>query len=268
MSGQRHHRQRILPEVGQAGQDRLRQASVLIVGVGGLGSPAALYLAAAGVGRLGLLDDQRVELSNLQRQTLFVDADQGRPKVEAARDRLLAIDPSLRVEALRDTFRPANAASLVTAYDVVVDGTDAFETKFLLNDAAILVGRPLVHGAVLQWSGQVTTVLPGGPCLRCLFGEPPDPGSVPSCEEAGILGAVTGMVGSVQAEEALKVLLGAGSPLQGRLWQHDGLRGETRVIAFPKDPACPVCSAKPVITDLAHYADQVSPRGHVVAQAR
>jgi molybdopterin-synthase adenylyltransferase len=265
MSGERHHRQRILPDVGEDGQARLRRSSVLVVGVGGLGSPAALYLAAAGVGRIGLLDDQRVELSNLQRQVLFVDADQGRPKVEAAHDRLLAIDPSLEVEAIRDTFRAANAAALYAAYDLVIDGTDAFETKFLLNDAAILGKRPLVHGAVLQWRGQVTTVLPGGPCLRCLFGDPPDPGSVPSCEQAGILGAVTGMVGTVQAEEALKVLLGVGSVLQGRLWQHDGLRGETRVIGFPKDASCPVCSAHPVITDLARYADQVSPRGHVLA---
>lgn len=268
MTDARHQRQRILPEVGQAGQDRLRRSSVLIVGVGGLGSPAALYLAAAGVGRLGLLDDQRVELSNLQRQTLFATSDLGRPKVEAARDRLLALDPSLQVDAIRDTFRPANAATLVAAYDLLVDGTDAFETKFLLNDAAIIVGRPLVHGAVLQWSGQVTTVLSDAPCLRCLFGEPPEPGSVATCEEAGILGAVTGLVGSLQAEEAIKVLLGVGSPLTGRLWQHDGLRGETRVIAFPRDAACPVCSAHPVITDLAKYADQVSPRGHVLAQTR
>lgn len=264
MSDERHQRQRILPEVGEAGQARLRDASVLIVGVGGLGSPAALYLAAAGVGRIGLLDDQRVELSNLQRQTLFVEADQGRPKVEAARDRLLAIDASLRVEAIRDTFRPVNAAAFARAYDLVIDGTDAFEYKFLLNDAAIILRRPLVHAAVLQWTGQVTTVLPGGPCLRCLFGNPPDPGSVPTCEEAGILGAVTGMVGTVQAEEALKVLLGVGEPLAGRLWQHDGLRGETRVIAFPHDPECPVCSTHPLVTDLSSYADRVSPRGHVL----
>lgn len=268
MSDVRHQRQRILPEVGEAGQERLRRSSVLVVGVGGLGSPAALYLAAAGVGRIGLLDDQRVELSNLQRQTLFADADQGRSKVDAARDRLLAIDPSLRVESIRDTFRPGNAAALYAAFDLVVDGTDAFETKFLLNDAAIIAQRPLVHGAVLQWTGQATTVLPGGPCLRCLFANPPDPGSVPSCEEAGILGAVTGMVGTVQAEEALKVLLGVGAPLQGRLWQHDGLRGETRVIGFPKDASCPVCSVHPVITDLARYADQVSARGHFLASPR
>lgn len=268
MTDERHQRQRILAEVGHAGQDRLHRSSVLVVGMGGLGSPAALYLAAAGVGRLGLIDDQRVELSNLQRQTLFAEEDLGRPKVDAARDRLLALDSSLQVDAIRDTFRPANAAALVAAYDLLVDGTDAFETKFLLNDAAIIVGRPLVHGAVLQWSGQVTTILPGGPCLRCLFGEPPDPGAVPTCEEAGILGAVTGLVGSLQAEEALKVLLRAGSPLSGRLWQHDGLGGETRVIPFPKDASCPVCSAHPVIRDLAQYADQVSPRGHVLAKAR
>lgn len=268
MTADRHHRQRVLPQVGQAGQDRLHRASVLVVGVGGLGSPVALYLGAAGVGRIGLLDDQRVDLSNLQRQTLFDEADLGRPKVDAGRDRLLELDPSIAVDAIRDTLAPANAAALFAAYDLVVDGTDTFETKFLLNDAAILVGRPLVHGAVLQWSGQVTTVLPGGPCLRCLFSEPPDPGAVPSCEEAGILGAVTGLVGSLQAEEALKVLLGAGTPLQGRLWQHDGLAGETRVIAFPRDPRCPVCSDHPIIRDLARYDEQVSPRGHVLTPTR
>lgn len=268
MSGDRHHRQRILSEVGEAGQARLQRASVLVVGIGGLGSPAALYVAAAGVGRIGLLDDKSVELSNLQRQTLFADGDQGRAKVEAGRDRLMALDPALQVDALRDTFRPANAAALLEAYDVVIDGTDAFETKFLLNDAAIIMKRPLVHGAVLQWMGQATTVLPGGPCLRCLFGNPPDPASVLTCEDAGILGAVTGMVGSVQAEEALKLLLAAGDPLSGRLWQHDGLRGETRVITFPRDPACPVCSAHPMITDLSRYTDQVSPRGHVLATSR
>jgi adenylyltransferase/sulfurtransferase len=268
MTGERHHRQRILPQVGQAGQDRLYRASVLVVGIGGLGSPVALYLGAAGVGRIGLIDDQRVELSNLQRQALFDHADLGRPKVEAGRDRLLELDASITVDAIRGTLTPGNAASLFAAYDLVVDGTDAFETKFLLNDAAILTRKPLVHGAVLQWTGQVTTILPGGPCLRCLFLEPPDPGAVPSCEEAGILGAVTGIVGSLQAEEALKVLLGAGAPLQGRLWQHDGLAGESRVIAFPKDLGCPVCSDHPVIKDLARYAEQVSPRGHVLAATR
>jgi len=164
-----------------------------------------------------------------------------------------------------ETFRPANAARLLNDYEIIVDGTDAFETKFLLNDAAILMATPLIHAAALQWGGQVITVLPGGPCLRCLFHGPPDPEAVPSCEEAGIMGAVTGVIGSLEAEEAIKVVLGAGEPLRGRILQHDGLRGETRVIEFPRDPECPLCSAQPRIRDLSRYAEQVSARGHVMA---
>ncbi len=264
MTDLRHHRQRILPEVDEPGQRRLQEASVLIVGLGALGSPAALYLAAAGVGRIGLLDDQRIELSNLNRQILYQDGDQGRFKVEAARDRLHALDPSLQLDPIVANFRPSNAGRLVPDYDLIVDGTDAFETKFLLNDVAILLKKPLIHGAALQWGGQVLTVLAGGPCLRCLFREPPDPGAVPTCEEAGIMGAVTGVIGSIQAEEALKVLLGAGESLRGRIFQHDALRAENRTIEFPRDPDCPVCSAHPRIGDLARYTEQVSARGHML----
>lgn len=263
MTDARHHRQRIMDEVGEAGQQRLERATVAIVGVGGLGSPVALYLAAAGVGRIGLIDDQDVELSNLNRQIIFEECDVGRPKVEAAAGRLLLLDAGLRVDARRENVRASNVAELYTDYDLVVDGTDAFETKFLLNDAAVLTRKPLVHGAVLRWGGQVTTVLPDAPCLRCLFREPPEPGDVQTCEEAGIIGAATGVVGSVQAEEVIKVLLGVGNPLSGRIFQHDGLLGETRTTAFPRDPDCPVCSSQARITDLRRYAEQVSPRGHV-----
>jgi molybdopterin-synthase adenylyltransferase len=264
MTTARHHRQRILSEVGDAGQQRLDRASVAIVGIGGLGSPVALYLAAAGVGRLGLVDDQQVELSNLNRQIVFEECDVGRPKVEAAAGRLLLIDAALRVDARQESVRASNVADLFADYDLVVDGTDAFETKFLLNDAAVLLRKPLVHAAVLQWGGQVTSVLPDSPCLRCLFREPPEPGDVQTCEEAGIIGAATGVLGSVQAEEALKILLGVGTPLSGRIFQHDGLRGEARITTFPRDPDCPVCSSRARITDLARYAEQVSPRGHVL----
>jgi adenylyltransferase/sulfurtransferase len=260
----RHHRQRIMDEVGEAGQRRLEGAAVAIVGVGGLGSPVALYLAAAGVGRLGLIDDQDVELSNLNRQVIFEECDVGRPKVEAAAGRLLLLDAGVRVDARRENVRAANVAEIFSEYDLVVDGTDAFETKFLLNDAAVLLRKPLVHGAVLRWGGQVTTVLPGGPCLRCLFREPPEPGDVQTCEEAGIIGAATGVIGSVQAEEAIKVVLGVGTPLSGRIFQHDGLLGETRTTPFPRDPDCPVCSSRARIRDLARYEEQVSPRGHVL----
>jgi molybdopterin/thiamine biosynthesis adenylyltransferase len=261
---ERHHRQRILDEVGEAGQQRLEGASVAIVGLGGLGSPVALYLAAAGVGRLGLIDDQAVELSNLNRQILFEDCDVGRPKVEAAAGRLLILDSSLRLDPRQENVRSSNVESIVGAYDLVVDGTDSFETKFLLNDAAVLLRKSLVHGAVLRWGGQATTVIPDGPCLRCLFRDPPDPGEIQTCEEAGIIGAATGVIGSVMAEEALKLLLNAGAPLSGRIFQHDGLQGEARVTSFPRDPDCPVCSARARITDLARYDEQVSPRGHVL----
>ena len=260
----RYHRQRILAEVGEAGQDRLERGSVAIVGLGGLGSPVALYLAAAGVGRLGLIDDQRVERSNLNRQILYEDGDVGRPKVEAAANRLRNLDATLRLDVRQESVRSANIAEVFGAYDLVVDGTDSFETKFLLNDAAVLLHKPLVHGAVLQWGGQVTTIIPDGPCLRCLFAEPPDPGDVLSCEEAGIMGAATGVIGSVQAEEALKLLLGVGSPLSGRIFQHDGLNGEARITTYPRDAECPVCSPRARIVDLSRYDEQVSPRGHVL----
>lgn len=260
----RHHRQRILEEVGEAGQQRLEDASVAIVGVGGLGSAVALYLAAAGVGHIGLIDDQRIDLSNLNRQVLYSEPDIGKPKVEVAAQRLLAIDPHLRVEAFNETIGLSNICERFDQHDLVIDGTDAFETKFLLNDAAVLLRKPLVHGAVLQWGGQVTTILPEGPCLRCLFRDPPEPDAVQTCEEAGIMGAATGVIGSVQAEEALKVLLGVGDPLRGRIFQHDGLHAETRITSFARDPGCPVCSARASITDLAHYTEQVSARGHVL----
>jgi molybdopterin/thiamine biosynthesis adenylyltransferase len=262
----RHHRQQILSQVGEAGQEALRSSSALVVGMGGLGCPAALYLAAAGVGRLGLLDDQEVELSNLQRQVLFADADRGRPKPLAAGERLQALDPAIELVPLLDTFRADNAERILRGYDVVIDGTDAFETKFLLSDAAVITRARLVHGAVLGWAGQVSTIVPGGACLRCLFREPPDMGAVPSCEEAGILGPVTGVVGSFQALEAIKVLLKTGDLLSGRILQFDGLRGSTRVTTFPRDPDCPACSEKRWITDLSHYADQVSPRGHLITR--
>ena len=259
----RHHRQLILAEVGEAGQQKLERAAVGIVGIGGLGSPVAIYLAAAGVGRLGLIDDQDVEASNLNRQIIFEECDIGRPKVEAAAGRLLLIDAGIRVDVRHESVRASNVAQLFADYDLVIDATDAFETKFLLNDAAVLLRKPLVYGSVLRWGGQVTTVIPDGPCLRCLFREPPEPGAVQTCEEAGVIGAATGVIGSVQAEEVLKLILGVGAPLSGRIFQHDGLNGETRVTTFPRDPDCPVCSPRASITDLARYEEQVSPRGHV-----
>lgn len=238
----RYSRQLVLPEVGGAGQARLRAASVLVVGAGGLGSPAALYLAAAGVGRLGLADGDRVDLSNLQRQILHATDDLGRPKVESARERLLRLNPLVHVEAHGERVTEANAARLVGGYDVVISAVDNPEARYVLNDTCVRLGRPLVEAGVVGFTGFLMTVLPErGPCFRCVFPEPPaDP---PTCAEAGVLGALTGVLGSLQALEALKLLLGRGEVYAGRLLTVDGLSGRFREVPWPRDPACPACGA-------------------------
>jgi len=238
----RYARQTLLAEVGEEGQRRLKAARVLVVGAGGLGSPVALYLAAAGVGRIGLVDSDRVELSNLHRQVLFATGDLGRGKVDAAAERLRGLNPEIEVVAHRERFTPANALDLVRAYDVVADGTDNFPTRYLVNDACVLAGRPNVFASVLRFAGQATVFWPGhGPCYRCLFPEPPKPGLVPSCGEAGVLGALPGLLGAIQATEVLKLLLGAGEPLIGRLLLVDTLAARFREIRFPRRPDCPAC---------------------------
>ncbi|HEY3287538.1 MAG TPA: molybdopterin-synthase adenylyltransferase MoeB [Gemmatimonadaceae bacterium] len=238
----RYARHLALPQVGAAGQERLRASSVLIVGLGGLGSPAALYLAAAGVGRLGLVDDDCVDESNLQRQVLHGTAAIGRSKVESARQRLHDLNPHVVLEAVAERLTPANALAVIGAYDVVIDGTDQFAVRYLVNDACIITGRPNVYGSVHRFEGQISVFgAPGGPCYRCLFPEPPAPGTVPNCAEGGVLGVLPGIIGSMQAAEAIKLLLGIGTPLIGRLLHFDALTMRTHEVAFARDADCPMC---------------------------
>ncbi len=250
----RYARHLILPEVGREGQRRLARASVLLVGAGGLGSPAALYLAAAGVGRLGVVDHDVVDATNLQRQILYGDADVGRAKVEAANERIAQANPHVDVTLHRERLTGANARAIIRAYDLVVDGSDNFPTRYLVNDACVLERVPYVYGAVLRWEGQASLFgAPDGPCYRCLFPEPPPPGLVPNCAEAGVLGVLPGIVGSLQALEAVKWIIGAGSSLMGRLLIFDALYTEWREVRVPRSPDCPVCGDHPTQRDLIDY---------------
>jgi len=248
----RYRRHLLLPEFGEAGQERLLSARVLLVGLGGLGCPIAQYLAAAGVGTLGLVDADEVEPSNLQRQILYGPADVGRPKVEVARARLAAQNPDVAVEPHPVRLRAANAEALLSQYDLVVDGSDNFPTRYLVNDACVRLGLPNVSGAILRFEGQVTVFAPGdgGPCYRCLHPAPPDPGSVPSCSEAGVLGVLPGLVALVQATEAVKLLTGLGEPLVGRLLLYDALGMSFSEFRLERDPGCPVCGDAPTLTGL------------------
>lgn len=248
---QRYSRHIILPEVGGKGQRRLQAARVFVVGAGGLGSPVALYLAAAGVGHLGLIDADRVDLSNLQRQILHHTPDVERPKVRSAKAKLQAMNPDVEVVTYEERLVAKNLCALTEGYDILVDGSDNFATKFLLNDAAVLLGKPLVYGGILRFAGQAMTVLPRkSACLRCLFLAPPPPGAVPSCQEAGILGAVAGVIGTIQATEVLKLILGLGEPLADRLLTYDALTARLRTVRIKPNPNCPVCGSRPHITTL------------------
>lgn len=249
----RYSRHIILPEVGGKGQRKLLESSVLMIGAGGLGSPAALYLAAAGVGRIGIVDFDVVDLSNLQRQILHGTEDVSRPKVESAVDRLTALNPDVRVEPHRVALSSDNALDLIGRYDLVVNGCDNFPTRYLLNDACVFLRKPWVDGSIFRFEGQVTSFVPGSGCYRCLFPEPPPPGMVPSCQEAGVLGVLCGVIGSVEALEAIKLLLGIGRPLAGRLLFFDALGGEFRRLKVRRNPACPVCGDSPTITRLIDY---------------
>jgi sulfur-carrier protein adenylyltransferase/sulfurtransferase len=244
---QRYARHLILPEVGPEGQRRLKAARVLLVGAGGLGSPAALYLAAAGVGHLGLVEFDLVDESNLQRQVLHGTKDVGRPKLDSARDRLRDLNPGVHVEGHAARLDRTNALGLVQDHDLVVDGTDNFATRYLVNDACVLTGRPNVYGSVFRFEGQASVFATAdGPCYRCLFPEPPPPGAVPSCAEGGVLGVLPGLIGLVQATETLKLLLGAGAPLVGRLLLVDALTMEFRQVKVRKDPRCPACGTREI----------------------
>jgi molybdopterin/thiamine biosynthesis adenylyltransferase/rhodanese-related sulfurtransferase len=250
----RYRRHLTLPELGVEGQQRLLEGRVCLVGVGGLGCPVAQYLAAAGVGSLGIVDFDVVDASNLQRQILYGGADIGRPKVEVAREKIAALNPDVRVEVHACRLDSGNALEILGAYDVVVDGTDNFPTRYLSNDACVMLGKPNVHGSIFRFDGQASVFdARKGPCYRCLYPEPPPPGAVPSCAEGGVLGILPGLVALVQATETLKLLTGIGEPLIGRLLQVDALRMEFREFRLRKDPACPACGAKPTIRELADY---------------
>jgi len=241
---ERYARHLVLPEVGVAGQQKLARARVVLVGAGGLGAPIALYLAAAGVGTLTLVDDDVVERSNLQRQVIHADARIGEPKVDSARTALNALNPGVRVETVRERLRAANVEAIVRGHDLVVDGADNFPTRYLLSAASVRLGLPLVYGAVHRFSGQVSVFDPrraDSPCYRCLFPRPPSAAEAPNCSEAGVLGVMPGIVGLLQANEALKLVLGIGEPLVGRLLCHDALAGTFRELRLPRDPDCPGC---------------------------
>ncbi len=250
----RYQRHLTLPEVGMDGQKKLKAASVLLVGAGGLGSPLALYLAAAGVGRLGLVDFDVVDETNLQRQVLYGTKDVGRPKLASARDRLLDLNPYVQLDLHEIRLTSDNALALIADYDLVADGTDNFPTRYLVNDASVLTGTPNIYASIFQFEGQVSVFgLPEGPCYRCLYPEPPPPGLVPSCAEGGVLGILPGFVGTLQATEVIKLLLGVGEPLVGRLLLIDALSTTFRTFKVRKNPACPVCGAHPSLTELIDY---------------
>ncbi|MDX2122507.1 MAG: molybdopterin-synthase adenylyltransferase MoeB [Gemmatimonadota bacterium] len=250
----RYSRHLLLPEVGVEGQRRLKGARVLLIGAGGLGSPAALYLAAAGVGTIGLVEFDVVDVTNLQRQILHGTAALGRPKLASAVERLHDLNPHVRVEPVAERLSSANALDILGRYDLVVDGSDNFPTRYLVNDACVLLGKPLVYGSIFRFEGQVSVFeAKRGPCYRCLYSEPPPPGLVPSCAEGGVLGVLPGIIGSLQALEAIKLLLGVGDSLVGRLVLFDALRLRFRELALRKDPDCPVCGPAPTVTALIDY---------------
>ena len=249
----RYSRHIIMPQVGSKGQRALLDAKVLIIGAGGLGSPISIYLTLAGVGRIGIVDFDVVDLTNLQRQILHHNDDVGRPKVESALDTLKAYNPDVDVVIHEEPLTSANALEIVSAYDVVVNGADNFPARYLVNDAAYLSGKPLVDGSILLFDGQATVYIPGTGCYRCLFPEPPPPGEVPSCAEAGVLGMLPGLIGSIQATETVKLILGAGDSLAGRLLLVDALSMEFRTVRLRRNADCPLCGDNPTVTELIDY---------------
>ena len=258
----RYSRHLIMPEVGMDGQKRLKAASVLLIGAGGLGSPLGLYLAAAGVGRIGLVDFDVVDFSNLQRQVLHGTPDVGRPKLQSARDRLDAINPGVRVDLYETHLKSDNALKILEPYDIVIDGTDNFPTRYLVNDTCVLLKKPNVYGSIFRFDGQASVFYPGrGPCYRCLYPEPPPPGEVPSCAEGGVLGVLPGLIGCIQATEAVKLILGRGEPLIGRLLLYDALQMSFREFKVRRNPKCPICGDHPTIKQLIDYDQFCGIRG-------
>ena len=251
---QRYSRHIILPEVGGKGQKKLLNAKVLIVGAGGLGCPVGYYLAAAGVGTIGIVDNDTVEISNLQRQIAHNTNRIGKLKIDSAKETFEALNPDVKVIGIKDRLSHLNIKDLMKDYEIVVDGTDNFPTRYLINDACVMMKKPLVSGAILKFEGQLTTVVPGeGHCYRCLFEEMPPAGLVPSCQEAGVIGAITGVIGSMQAIEVIKLILGKGDVLKNTLLIYDALKTTFRRVKVPKNPECAVCGASPTITELKDY---------------
>ncbi|HXH60712.1 MAG TPA: molybdopterin-synthase adenylyltransferase MoeB [Fimbriimonadaceae bacterium] len=259
----RYSRHLIMPEVGMEGQRRLKAASVLVVGAGGLGSPALMYLAAAGVGRLGIVDCDDVDFTNLQRQVIHGTPDVGRRKLQSAEETVKAINPNVEVVKHETVLSSENALEILGGYDVVIDGTDNFPTRFLVNDACVLLSKPNIYGSIFRFDGQATVFWPGrGPCYRCLFPEPPPPGTVPSCAEGGVLGVLPGVIGTIQATEAIKIILDRGETLVGRLLLYDALHMKFREIKIDRDAACPVCGESPAVTELIDYYEFCGVPGH------
>ncbi|MCS7187726.1 MAG: molybdopterin-synthase adenylyltransferase MoeB, partial [Armatimonadota bacterium] len=258
----RYSRHLILPEVGMDGQKKLRAASVLVIGAGGLGCPIALYLTAAGVGRLGLVDFDTVDRTNLQRQILYGESVVGVPKIEAAAERLKDLNPDVEIETYPVRLTSENALQIMSDYDIIVDGTDNFPTRYLTNDAAVILGKPYIYGSIFRFEGQVSVFLSRpfngferGPCYRCLFPAPPPPGAVPSCAEGGVLGVLPGIVGAIQATEAIKLIVGIGEPLIGKMMLIDTLKMDFRTVKIRPNPNCPVCGDNPTIRELIDYEE-------------
>ncbi len=258
----RYSRHLIMPEVGMEGQKRLKSASILLIGAGGLGSPLGLYLAAAGVGRIGIVDFDVVDFSNLQRQVLHGTPDVGRPKLLSAKERLKAINPEVQIDLYETRLTSANALTILAPYDIVIDGTDNFPTRYLVNDACVLLKKPNVYGSIFRFDGQASVFYPPqGPCYRCLYPEPPPPGEVPSCAEGGVLGILPGLIGCIQATEGVKLILGKGSPLIGRLLLYDALQMKFQEFKVRRNPKCPMCGDNPTITKLIDYEQFCGIRG-------
>ena len=250
----RYSRHLIMPEVGMEGQLKLKEAKVLLIGTGGLGAPLGMYLAAAGIGRIGLVDFDVVDFTNLQRQIIHGTKDVGRKKLDSAADTMLDINPYLHIDRYEVALTSENALDILRDYDIVIDGTDNFPTRYLVNDACVILGKPNVYGSIFRFEGQATVfAYQGGPCYRCLYPEPPPPGLVPSCAEGGVLGILPGMIGIVQATEAVKLILGTGEPLVGRLLLYDALAMRFRELKLRRNPECPVCGDHPTITELIDY---------------
>jgi adenylyltransferase/sulfurtransferase len=259
----RYSRHLIMPEVGMQGQRKLKAASVLLIGTGGLGSPLGMYLAAAGVGRIGLVDYDVVDLSNLQRQIIHGTSQIGRSKLESAKERILDINPHVQIDSYNVPLTSDNALDILRPYDVIIDGTDNFPTRYLVNDACVILGKPNVYGSIFRFEGQATVFDPrSGPCYRCLFPTPPPPGLVPSCAEGGVLGVLPGTIGAIQATEAIKLILGIGDTLVGRLMLYDALEMSFMFVKLRKNPECPVCSDHPTLTELIDYEQFCGMPGH------